>query len=102
MTTNLTVIVDGRPVPLDACGWIQRRPCGCIVAAALAVVDGGRVLATAEQADRELNPGKRERARTAREGITTELITMAHYREHIGSRWLCDQHAADALNDTTT
>lgn len=98
-STGLTVTVDNEPVPLDECGWIQRRPCGCIVSAVVAVVecadDSGWVLATANQAHRHLNRTKRERAAAEREGITvatTELITMTHYREHIGSRWECDTH----------
>jgi hypothetical protein len=93
-TSGLTVVVGGQPVPLDDCGWIQRRPCGCIVAAVVAVV-GGQVIATAQQAHEHLNRTKRERTAAEREGITvatTELITMAHYREHIGPKWECDAH----------
>ncbi|MFL1904803.1 hypothetical protein ACJWDR_37720 [Streptomyces tauricus] len=92
--TGLTVVVDNQPVPLDECGWIQRRPCGCIVAA-LVAVSGNRVVATAQQAHEHLNKGKRERAAAEREGITvatTELITMTHYREHIGAKWECERH----------
>lgn len=95
--SGLTVTVDGKPVPLDECGWLQRRPCGCIVSAVVAVV-ASRVIATAEQAHQHLNPTKRDRTASEREGITvgtTELITMAHYREHIGADWECEQHAAD-------
>ncbi|MFE9286645.1 hypothetical protein ACH4NO_18330 [Streptomyces olivaceus] len=98
MTTNLTVVVDGEHVPLDACGWFERRPCGCIVAAAVAVVeardDSGWVLATADQAHRHMNPTKRDRDRAAKAGLRTELMTMAHYREHVGANWECEQHAA--------
>ncbi len=97
MTTGLTVTVDNQPVPLDDCGWIQRRPCGCIVSAVLAVVnanDGsGWVIATADQANRHLNPTKRDRDRAAKAGLNTELITMRHYREDIGAKWECEQHA---------
>ncbi|MES9522415.1 hypothetical protein [Streptomyces capoamus] len=92
MTTGLIVTVNDKHVPLDECGWIERRPCGCIVAAAVAVA-GHRVLATVEQAHRHLNPTKRERDRAEREGITTELITMAYYRAEIGGDWECEQHA---------
>ncbi|MFE9448345.1 hypothetical protein [Streptomyces sp. NPDC006739] len=102
MTTKpsgLTVTVDGQPVPLDECGWIQRRPCGCIVSAVVAVVDAknnsGWVIATAQQAHEHLNRTKRERTAAEREGITvatTELITMDHYREHIGANWEGDAH----------
>ena len=95
--TNLTVTINDQPVPLDECGWIERRPCGCIVAAVLAVVeaadDTGWVLATEDQAHQHLNPTKRDRTKAAREGITTELITMAHYRDHIGAKWECEQHS---------
>ncbi|MFE0470572.1 hypothetical protein ACFW2V_03000 [Streptomyces sp. NPDC058947] len=100
MTTQLKVEVDGMLVSLDECGWFQRRPCGCIVAAVTAVVetvdDSGWVLATAEQAHRHLNPRKRDRDRAAREGITTELMTMRHYREHVGANWECDTHERPA------
>ncbi|MEU1497348.1 hypothetical protein [Streptomyces sp. NPDC005732] len=95
MASGLTVVVDGQPVALDDCGWIQRRPCGCIVSA-LVAVSGDRVVATAQQAHEHLNHGKRERAAAEREGITvdtTELITMRHYREHIGANWECAWHA---------
>lgn len=96
MSSGLTVTVHGKPVPLDECGWIQRRPCGCIVAAVVAVV-GARVIATADQAHQHLNPTKRDRTTAEREGITvptTELITMTHYRENIGANWECAEHAA--------
>ena len=92
--SGLTVTVDGQPVPLDECGWLQRRPCGCIVSA-LVAVSGSRVVATAQQAHEYLNRTKRERIAAEREGITvdtTELITMDHYREHIGAKWECDAH----------
>ena len=99
MTSGLTVNVNDQQVPLDECGWIQRRPCGCIVSAVVAVVqtvdDSGWVIATADQAHRHLNRTKRERTAAEREGITvatTELITMTHYREHIGAKWECEQH----------
>lgn len=96
MTTGLTVTINDQPEPLDECGWLERRPCGCIVSAVLAVVecadDSGWVLATADQAHRHLNPTTRDREKAARAGLTTELITMRHYRDHIGAQWECDEH----------
>lgn len=94
MATGLTVTANDQPVPLEECGWLERRPCGCIVSAVVAVAEGkgGWVLATADQAHQHLNPTKRAREQAAREGLTTELITMTHYREHIGSNWECEQH----------
>jgi hypothetical protein len=98
MSTGLTVTFNDQPVPLDDCGWIQRRPCGCIVSAVVAVDapdrEDGWVLATAEQAHRHLNPSKRDRDRAAKAGLTTELITMQHYRDHIGAKWECAEHTA--------
>lgn len=91
-SSGLTVTVDGQPVPLDECGWFERRPCGCIVSALVAVV-GDRVIATAAQAVDHWNPTKRQREKAAREGITAELMTMTHYREHIGANWECPEHA---------
>jgi hypothetical protein len=86
--------VQGKPVQLDECGWLQRRPCGCIVSAVVAVVDGDWVLATADQANQHMNPTKRDRDRASRAGITIELITMAYYRSDIGAKWECEQHVA--------
>lgn len=97
MSTGLSVTVNGQPVPLDECGWLERRPCGCIVSAVVAVVDGegGWLLATADQAHRHLNRTKRDRDRAAKAALTTELITMTHYREHIGAKWECAAHTKD-------
>jgi hypothetical protein len=94
MTTGLTVTVEGQPVPLEECGWFESLPCGCIVAMVLAVV-GDRVLATAAQAHQHLNPKKRDRDEAAREGITTGLMTMTHYRTNVGAKWECAQHATE-------
>lgn len=91
MPSGLTVTINDQPVPLDECGWFERRPCGCIVSA-LVAVSGSRVVATAEQAIRHWNRTKREREKAARDGITAELMTIAHYREHIGANWECGQH----------
>lgn len=92
-TTGLSVTINGQPTPLDECGWLQRRPCGCIVSAVVAVCGDDWVLATADQAHRHLNPTKRDRDRAEKAGLTTELITMRHYREHIGANWECEAHA---------
>jgi hypothetical protein len=94
---ELMVQIDGKTVPLSECGWFERRPCGCIVSALVAIVDS-RVIATADQATRHWNPTKRERDLAAREGITVELMTMADYREHIGTQWECEQHAEQAAS----
>jgi hypothetical protein len=94
-TSGLTVTIDGQPVPLDDCGWFERRPCGCIDSAIVAVV-GDRVIATADQALRHWYPTKREREARVRDGITVELITMQRYREEIGANWECEQHAKGA------
>jgi hypothetical protein len=94
MSSGLMVTVAGEQVPLDECGWFQRAKCGCIIAAFVAVV-GSRVLATAEQAHRHGTPSAHTRAKEEREGCTWELMTMAHYRQHIGRRWECAEHAKD-------
>lgn len=94
MTADLTVTVNDQPVPLKECGWLQRRPCGCIVAAVLAVVDAesGWTLATAEQATQHFGPTRSDRDEAERAGLHVELITMTHYRTNIRSTWECEQH----------
>lgn len=105
-TSGLTVVIDGQPIPLDDCGWFERRPCGCIVSAVVAVDapdrEDGWVLATADQASKHWNKTKRQQEKAAREGITVELMTMAHYREHIGAKWECEEHAPDPCGDQLT
>lgn len=89
---DLMVTVNDQLVPLDECGWFQREKCGCIIAAFVAVA-GDRVLATAEQAHKHACPNPRSREKDQREGRTWELMTMDYYREHIGAKWECEQHA---------
>ncbi|WP_203617803.1 hypothetical protein [Streptomyces bauhiniae] len=100
MTSGLTVTINDQPVPLDECGWFERRPCGCIVSAIVAVV-GDRVIATPDQALRHWYRTKRERDARVRDGITVELMTMAYYREHVGSRWECHAHAAPVASSAS-
>jgi hypothetical protein len=88
---DLMVQIGGETVPLKDCGWFQRKACGCIVSALLAV-QGGDTYATAEQAHKVWRRDKRSREKDIRDGLTIELITMAHYREHIGAKWECEQH----------
>lgn len=92
----ILIDIDGQHVPLNECGWIERRPCGCIVSAVVAVSEGHYTLATPEQAGQHLRRTKRERDKAAREGLTIEPITMAHYRENIGANWECDAHKPTA------
>ena len=94
MSSGLMVAVNGEQVPLDECGWFQREKCGCIISAAVAVVDN-RVLATAEQAHKHMVPNRRSREKDEREGRTWELMTMTHYRQNIGRRWECPEHTED-------
>lgn len=94
MTSNLFATVDGRQEPLDACGWLELRPCGCVVSAVVAVVDGegGWTLATEDQAAGHLRPTKRDRDRADRAGLRTELITMRRYDEEFRGGWNCAEH----------
>jgi hypothetical protein len=77
---------------LDDTMWLQRRPCGCIVAAVAAVVDG-RTLATAEQANDHFNPTPIDRGRAANARLTVVPVTGAEYRSRYQARWRCDEHA---------
>jgi hypothetical protein len=88
---DLMVQINGVQVPLKDCAWFQCKACGCIVAALLAVQECD-TYATAEQAHKAWRRDKRSREKDSRDGLTIELMTMAHYREHIGANWECDQH----------
>ena len=88
-----TVAIDGRPVPLDDCIWLQCRPCGCVVAAVVAVVEGEWTLATADQAHEHLNPTQRDRDRATQAGLTTVPVSSLQYREQFRDSWRCPEHA---------
>jgi hypothetical protein len=89
---NLMVEVDGETVPLASCAWIQREKCGCVVSVALAVA-GDRVLVSEEQAHKHFTPRRPSREKEIREGLRTELITMATYDASLRhSPWECELH----------
>lgn len=94
---ELMVQIDGQTVALKDCAWLQTAPCGCVTAITTAATPG-RVLATAEQAHKELCPRKRDRDKDTRDGLAFRLITMAHYRANIGARWECAAHTEDATD----
>lgn len=83
-------------VPLEDCIWLQRRPCGCVVAAVVAVAGGEWTLATAEEAHRHLNPTEWDRERAERAGLVTEPVTSARYRSEFRDSWRCTEHLANA------
>lgn len=89
--TQILAQIGEHTIPLKDCTWTQRRPCGCVVAALLAV-SGGDAYVTAEQAHSHLEPRKRDRDRDLREGLALELIPMATYRAEIGGSWECAAH----------
>jgi hypothetical protein len=92
----IRVEVNGVFVPLDTCGWLKRKPCGCIVAVATTDSSGDRTIATADQAHRHFTPRKDSRAREISKGYTFELITMDYYREHYRKTWECTDHTPEA------
>jgi hypothetical protein len=77
---------------LDDTIWLQRRPCGCIVAAAVAVF-GDRVIATTEQAHQHFNPTALDRGRASTARLAVVSVSGAEYREKYQARWRCDEHA---------
>ncbi|MEU3826496.1 hypothetical protein AB0F36_14425 [Streptomyces sp. NPDC029080] len=84
--------MTSQPLDLDDTIWLQQRPCGCVVAAAIAVVPGDRTLATAEQAGQHFNPTSLDRSRAATARLTIAPVASAVYRERYRASWCCDQH----------
>lgn len=90
--TALMLTIDGQPVPVEACGWLMRERCGCIIAALVADQRPHHLYATAEQAHQHLTPRPASREKDARSGRRVEPVTLAFYREHIGTQWKCATH----------
>ncbi|NED73347.1 hypothetical protein G3I51_13540 [Streptomyces sp. SID9944] len=92
------LVIDGTPTPLDDVIWLERRPCSCVVSAAVAVVDG-RVLATADEVREHWHPTEGDQRRADAAGLTVEPVTAARYRREFRARWRCDRHAAVERQD---
>ncbi|NED31045.1 hypothetical protein [Streptomyces sp. SID8499] len=90
------LIINGAPVPLDEIVWVERRPCGCLVSAVVAV-GASQVLATAGQVRDYWHPTEADRRRADAARLTVEPVTAARYRREFRTRWHCDQHATPAL-----
>jgi hypothetical protein len=90
--TPITTLIDGQPVPIADCIWLEQRPCGCTTAAVVAVVPDAWTIATAEQAMEHFNPTRRERRLADEAGRTAVAITNARYRADLTGSWTCPQH----------
>lgn len=95
--------IDGKPVPLRSCDWVQTEKCGCIIAVAMAQLGDDVIAATAEQAHKELVPTKRERDKDNRLGRTFTLMSHEAFKERTkrgdGSfdAWACAEHGNPLL-----
>jgi hypothetical protein len=55
---DLMAVIDGKPVPLDACGWFQRNECGCIISALVAAPSNGNIGSHWECSQHSMPPGE--------------------------------------------
>lgn len=87
-----TISINGRPVPVEDCIWLERRPCGCIVAVVEAthpyppLMTAGDVLGYLHP-----TPTGWVIARNAR--LTAVPVTRAQYEATYSDRWRCDTHS---------
>ncbi|MER6367115.1 hypothetical protein ABT255_01835 [Streptomyces mirabilis] len=81
---------------LDDLIWLEQRPCGCVVSAVVAVVEGEWKLTTAEEASQHFHHTEGERRRAAQAGLTSVPVVGLQYREQFRDRWYCNLHAQDA------
>jgi hypothetical protein len=87
-TESLTVEIDGEQVPIGNCMWLEREPCGCVVA-----VTSGRAIATAEQAMQHFNPTDHDRQQAERAGRTAFPVTGATWSaDYRTGGWCCALH----------
>ncbi|MEU0393868.1 hypothetical protein ABZ208_13995 [Streptomyces sp. NPDC006208] len=88
---KLLVELDGQPVELKDAVWVAYRPCGCACSVMDADWGDGEVFASEDQAWREFYPLKKDRDRAIKQGYRLELVTFAHYRQHIDILATCDE-----------
>jgi hypothetical protein len=98
-------VIDGTPVPLKDCAWVQTMACGCICSVATAAYDDV-AYATEQQIHEHTVPLKRDRERQVRHGFTWQLITFEQYKALHGGpyAWKCphtpDQRTGKAPVET--
>jgi hypothetical protein len=87
---DLMAVIDGKPVPLADCSWVQTMACGCIVTVATAAYDDV-AYATEQQIHEHTVPLKRDRDRDIKRGFTWQLVTFDDYKARYGGTdaWKC-------------
>lgn len=86
---DLMAVIDGKPVPLTDCSWVQTMACGCICSVATAAYDD-TAYATEQQIHEHTEPLKRERDRQIKNGFTWELMAFEDYKVRFGlDAWKC-------------
>jgi hypothetical protein len=86
---ELMAVIDGKPVPLTDCSWVQTMACGCICSVATAAY-GDVAYATEQQIHEQTTPLKRDRDRDVKRGFTWELLTFEDYKARFSvSAWKC-------------
>lgn len=82
-------VIDGKPIPLIDCSWVQTMACGCICSVATAAY-ADVAYATEQQIHEHTEPLKRERDRQIKNGFTWELMTFEQYKVRYGAcDWKC-------------
>lgn len=83
-------VIDGTPVPLKDCSWVQTMACGCICTVATAAY-ADVAYATEQQIHEETEPLKRDRDRQIKNGFTWKLMTFEQYKARYGGpdAWKC-------------
>lgn len=82
---ELAVKIDNEYVPLAACDWVLREPCGCPfgVMSAANPFSGQTIAADEDAAWRAFYDTARERTKARKSGATVELMTHERYGREV-------------------
>lgn len=80
MSTGIFLSIDGQPVPIEECDWIQVAPCGCVCAVTVAASRGEVYAATPDQAKEQFADSKAMRERDDEDGFTVRVIKHSEFK----------------------
>jgi hypothetical protein len=98
---NLSVEIDGKPVPLDECNWVMWGPCGCPWGVTMCGVHRSYRVITEDDAWKQFYDRKKERDIARRCGTRMELMTFERWKAEVCERMKTVCHHDDPAEAAT-
>lgn len=80
---NLSVEIDGQPVPIDKCSYVMWGTCGCPWGVTMCGSRGNHQVITEDDAWKQFYHLKRERDLARKCGVRMELMTFERWKAEV-------------------